>query len=129
MKINRKIGNDFETVFCEILSDCGFWVHNFALKKSGQPADVIAVKNGSAILIDCKVCENDNFQLSRIEENQKLSMDLWLKCCNGQGWFALKTSKGIYMITLSDLLDLSKFKTSLNLTDIIENSVSLEKWL
>lgn len=28
MKINRKIGNDFETAFCEILSDCGYKVLN-----------------------------------------------------------------------------------------------------
>lgn len=34
MKINRKIDNDFETAFCEILSDCGYWVHNFALNTS-----------------------------------------------------------------------------------------------
>lgn len=129
MKVNRKIGNDFETEFCEILADHGFWVHNFALKKSGQPADVIAVKNRIAKLIDCKVCENDTFPLSRIEENQKLSMDLWEKCCNGQGWFALNTSRGTYMITLSMLEHLSKSKKSLNLKDIIENALELGDWL
>lgn len=129
MASNRKVGNDFETEFCEILAKNGYWVHNFALKKSGQPADVIAVKNKTANIIDCKVCENDKFPLSRIEENQRLSMELWTSCRNGQGWFALRTSKGIYMMRLLDLLELSKTKKTLNLTDIIENSVSLEEWL
>ncbi len=126
---NRKTGNRFEAKFCDLLFNKGFWVLNVTQNQAGQPADIIAVKNGFPSLIDCKVCENDKFQLSRVEENQRLSMELWEDCGNGQGWFALKTSKGIYMITLSDLLDLRKFKTSLNITDIIENSVSLEKWL
>ena len=129
MTSNRKLGNDFETEFCEILAEHGFWVHNFALKKSGQPADVIAVKNGIAYLIDCKVCENDNFPLSRIEENQKLSMMLWEDCGNGRGWFALKTSKGIYMITRLMLTFLSCIKKSLDLSDIEKRAITLEKWL
>lgn len=129
MTSNRKLGNDFESEFCEILAEHGFWVHNFALKKSGQPADVIAADDGTPYLIDCKVCENDVFNLTRIEENQKLSMELWSACGNGEGWFALKTSRGIYMIRLSYLLDLSKSRTSLDLIDIAANSVPLEKWL
>ena len=56
-------------------------------------------------------------------------MDLWSKCCNGQGWFALNTSLGVYMITLSVLEQLSKFKKVLNLKDIIENALALEDWL
>lgn len=126
---NEKLGNDFERKFCEILSDNGFWVHNFAQNYDGQPADIIAVKNTLANLIDCKVCENDKFSFSRIEENQKLSMKLWEECGNGQGWFALKTSEGIFMIELLDLLELSKSKKSLNLSDIIEYSIPLECWL
>ena len=129
MTSNRKLGNDFESEFCEILAEHGFWVHNFALKKSGQPADVIAVKNKTASLIDCKVCENDEFPLSRIEENQRLSMELWEDCGNGRGWFALKTSKEICITQLSDLLELGKTKKTLSLSDMLENSFSLEGWI
>ena len=129
MTSNRKLGNDFESEFCEILAKHGFWVHNFALKKSGQPADVIAVKNWFPSLIDCKVCENDEFLLSRIEENQRLSMELWEDCGNGQGWFALKTSIGIRVTRLSDLLELGKTRKRLTLLDIFENSLTLEEWI
>lgn len=129
MTSNRKLGNDFESEFCEILAEHGFWVHNFALKKSGQPADVIAVKNKTANLIDCKVCENDEFPLSRIEENQRLSMELWENCGNGRGWFALKTSKGICVTQLSDLLELGKTKKTLSLSDMLDTSFSLKEWL
>lgn len=129
MTSNRKLGNDFETEFCEILAEHGFWVHNFALKKSGQPADVIAVKERLPFLIDCKVCENDRFPFSRIEENQRLSMELWNKCENGQGWFALKTSKGIYMIPLEVLMEKTLVKESLSKFEIEELTMTLEEWL
>lgn len=129
MTSNRKLGNDFESEFCEILAEHGFWVHNFALKKSGQPADVIAVKNRTASLIDCKVCENDEFPLSRIEENQRLSMELWENCGNGRGWFVLNTSKGVRITQLSDLLELGKTKKTLSLSDIIDTFLTLEEWL
>ena len=126
---NKKLESDFEREFCEILVNNGFWVHNFVQNHDGQPADVIAVKNRAAVLIDCKVCKNDKFPLSRIEENQKSSMELWEKRAKWQGWFALKTSEGIFMIELLDLLELSKSKKSLNLSDIIEYSIPLECWL
>ena len=88
---NKKLGNSFEAEFCEILAEHGFWVHNLAQNAAGQPADVIAVKNGIAYLIDCKVCSTDKgFALNRMEENQDLAMDLWHECGNGQGWFAVK---------------------------------------
>lgn len=135
MTSNRKLGNDFESEFCEILAENGYWVHNFALKKSGQPADVIAVKKGNAYLVDCKVCENDKFPFSRIEENQELSMKLWEDCDNGRGWFALKTSKGIYMLShffTDDDYDVgfsSCTRKSLNLSEIEEKAYKLEEWI
>ena len=95
---NKKLGNSFETEFCEVLSEQGFWVHNLAQNSAGQPADVIAVKDGESFLIDCKVCSQGRFPFSRIEENQELSMDLWCDCGNGQGWFALKFDTHIYMV-------------------------------
>lgn len=59
MATNRKIGNSFETEFCELLFQHGFWCHNMAQNAAGQPADVIAVKGKTAYLIDCKVCSNN----------------------------------------------------------------------
>ena len=51
---NKKIGNGFEAEFCEKLFQNGYWVHNLAQNAAGQPADVIAVRNGVAFLIDSK---------------------------------------------------------------------------
>ena len=95
---NKKIGNDFESDFCEILFNEGFWVHNMAQNASGQPADVIAARNGKTYLIDCKVCSVRGFALSRMEENQDLSMELWKACGNGEGWFAVLIGEQIAMI-------------------------------
>ena len=48
---NKKNGNHFEEEFCELLALHGFWAHNMAQNQVGQPADVIAVKNGIPVLI------------------------------------------------------------------------------
>lgn len=98
MASNKKVGNDFESDLCDIFAEHGFWVHNFAQKIAGQPADVIAVRNRQAYLIDCKVCSSDFFSFSRLEDNQILSMDLWKDSGNGTGWFAVKFDDRIYMM-------------------------------
>lgn len=127
---NKKIGNDFESDFCEILFEQGFWVHNFAQNQDGQPADVIAARNGKTYLIDCKVCSVRGFALSRMEENQDLSMGLWEACGNGDGWFALKVEEEeIVMIPHFSIKALMREKSVLNLTDIREYGVKLERWL
>lgn len=100
---NKKAGNQFETELCEILAEEGFWTHNLAQNSDGQPADVIAVKEGTAYLIDCKVCSRDRFPFSRIEENQSLSMEWWRDCGNGEGLFALEFSDQVYMVTLGSM--------------------------
>lgn len=66
MASNRKTGTTFESELCEILSQNGFWAHNLAQNSAGQPADVIAVRNKTAYLIDCKVCSRNKYSLSRI---------------------------------------------------------------
>ena len=96
---NKTLGNSFEQELCERLSEHGFWTHNLAMNKAGQPADILAVRNKIAYLIDAKVCSSRGFALSRVEENQELAMSLWNARGNGQGWFALKVPTGdIYMI-------------------------------
>ena len=126
---NKKIGNDFESDFCEILFNEGFWTHNLAQNANGQPADVIAARNGKTYLIDCKVCSNQGFALSRIEENQDLSMELWKDTGNGDGWFAHKVEEEIVMIPHFSIKALMREKSVLNLTDIREYGVKLERWI
>lgn len=127
---NKKLGNDFEAQFCEILFDEGFWVHNMAQNASGQPADVIAVRNGKTYLIDCKVCSNRGFTLSRMEDNQDLSMEHWQDCGNGEGWFAiLLRDSTIYMVKHSTIRDLAKVQSSVNEQEIHRVGLALIDWL
>lgn len=100
---NRKIGGDFEQEVADYLSAHDFWVHRFAQNPAGQPADIIAVKNKKAYLIDCKVCLGGFFQFSRIEPNQETAMALWESLGNGFAWFALSSGGAIWMLNHSQV--------------------------
>lgn len=129
MTQNKKLGNDFELDFCEILFKEGFWVHNLAQNASGQPADVIAVRDGKAYLIDCKVCSPRGLDFSRIEENQDLSMGLWTACGNGYGLFAVLIDGQIMMISRFIINTLRNQKSRMSKLDIKQYGILLEEWL
>ena len=132
MPTNKKIGNDFETEFCEMLADRGFWVHNMAMNKSGQPADVIAVKDHIAHLIDCKVVStNKGFRLNRVEDNQELSMSLWKNCNNGHGWFAIKLPSGEIFLLSHYIVKIFKKsnKASISEKDLERYGLTFERWV
>ena len=101
---NKKIGNGFESEFCDMLAAKGFWAHNFRQGPSGQPCDIIAVKNNNSYLIDAKVCSDNTFRLTRAEANQISAMSLFYECGNNPGFFALQTDSGIYMVPLGVIL-------------------------
>ncbi len=126
---NKKLGNKFELFFCEKLFSNGFWAHNFAQKQAGQPADVIAVKNTKAYLIDCKVCSKRGFNLDRIEANQDTAMDSWQKCGNGLGLFAFLVDEEIYMINYSWLDGYRCIKSFLSNLDIKTVGIPFDKWV
>ena len=127
---NKKLGNDFEQELCERLSEYGFWAHPLNANKAGQPADIIAVKNKTAFLIDAKVCSSRGFALSRVEENQELAMELWKERGNGQGWFALKVPTGeIYMIPLICIQGYRRVQSTLSFSDIHTLGKPIEKWV
>ena len=127
---NKKLGSDFEQELCEKLFEYGFWCHNLAMNKAGQPADIIAVRNKIAYLIDAKVCSDRGFVLSRIEENQELSMTLWEERGNGQGWFALKIATGeIYMIPHVCLQAYKRGQAHITFSEIHDIGKPLEKWV
>lgn len=127
---NRKTGNTFEVEFCEMLFNKGFWVHNLTQNQAGQPADVIAVRNKKAYLIDCKVCENDKFTAARIEPNQKTAMKLWSMCKNDDAWFALQlTDKSVWMINLELMTALFMNASSINADLIRHYGQEFERWV
>ena len=127
---NKTLGNNFEQLLCEKLSEYGFWTHNLAMNKAGQPADIIAVKNKKAYLIDAKVCSSRGFALSRVEDNQELSMNLWNERGNGQAWFALRIPTGeIYMIPHICILAYKHAQSYLSFAEIHELGKPLGKWV
>ena len=127
---NKTLGNSFEQELCEKLSEHGFWCHMLNANKAGQPADILAVRNKVAYLIDAKVCSSRGFALSRVEENQELAMTLWNERGNGQGWFALKVPTGdIYMIPHFCIQAFKGKQSSLSFNEIHELGKPLEKWV
>ena len=126
---NKKLGNSFEQELCEKLAEYGFWVHCLTMNKAGQPADIIAVRNKQAHLIDAKVVSSRGFALSRVEENQDLAMDLWNSKGNGQGWFALKVNDEIYMIPHICIKALMATQSTISIAEIHTIGKSLDKWV
>ena len=130
MKSNRAVGNTFEQEFSELLYAYGFWVHRLTQDSAGQPADVIAVRNKIAYLIDCKDCSAKGFDLRRVEENQITAMQLWDECGNGQGWFAIKVPTGdIYMLPLFVVMAYRGRQSSLSFAEIHEIGKPFEEWV
>ena len=134
-KSNRAVGNAFEQEFSELLYAYGFWVHRLTQDSAGQPADVIAVRNKTAYLIDCKDCSAKGFDLRRVEENQINAMQLWDECGNGQGWFALKVPgnvsdvSDIYMLPLFVVMAYKSRQSSLSFAEIRELGKSIDVWV
>lgn len=128
--INKKLGNKFEKELSEILYNAGYWVHLLNQNKNGQPADIIAVKNKKAYLIDAKVCSFEKFAFKRVEENQRLSMQMFIECGNTTPYFALKARNEIYMLSYKTIRDLIKQgKKQLNFEEINKYSTRLSTWL
>lgn len=127
---NRKLGTSFEQEFVQEMFDNGFWVHLLTQNSAGQPADVIAVMNQKAYLIDCKVCSNNRFPLTRVEANQHCAMRLWQMIGNGDAMFALKMSDDVYMIPYS-LIRKETLNCISTLTAhyIRENGISFHDWI
>ena len=130
---NKTLGNNFEQELCERLSEYGFWCHNMAMNKSGQPADIIAVRNKVAYLIDAKVCSSRGFALSRVEENQELSMQAWRRTGNGYGWFAIKfkDDNSIDETVMFSMADLKFIRDGMKRSRITRNDATfrLREWV
>ena len=67
--------------------------------------------------------------LSRIEANQDTAMRYWELCGNNQGLFALKTSKGVYMLPFGivQVLEMADIK-SLNMQSIEKYCTPYAEW-
>ena len=111
---NKKIGTDFEHEVCEMFARKGYWVHFIVPDARGaQPFDIIAVKDGNAVAIDCKTCVADTFNISRLEDNQKMAFEKWLKCGNSMPMVIVKHKNKLYVLPYDEL----KFRKSIKLED------------
>ena len=104
MTNNKQIGAKFEQEFVEILAKEGFWAHFLAPSPTGaQPFDVIAMRHGYAYCFDCKTSVKPIFPITRLEDNQILAFDKWLKCGGAAPLVAVKYDNNIYLIAYTRL--------------------------
>jgi len=127
---NRTSGNRFEQEFAEFLSKHGFWVHVMQQNKSGQPADIIAVKGDYHCLIDCKeVSTRAGFVLDRVEENQRMAMTMFQNRGGQIGWFAVKYPDGVVrMISLIAVMMAEKLGAKAISGMLAEQFMTAEEW-
>ena len=101
---NKKLGTEFEKQVVDLLSKQGYWVHFITPDPRGaQPFDIIAVKDGMAVALDCKTCVNRYFSISRLEVNQLMAFDKWLSCKNTTPLIAVLHKDKITMIDYLEL--------------------------
>jgi len=128
---NRSSGTSFERELGAILHEHGFWVHLLQQNKSGQPADIIAVKGKFHTLIDCKVISDDRgFPMKRVEENQRMAMKMFTRKANEICWFAMKLPDGsIWMVSMTRILTAEHNGSKRISEEKIREQWTLNKWL
>ena len=117
---NKRLGTAFERKFCALLAARGFWVHFMSPSASGaQPCDIIACKNNTPYLFDCKTCEDDTFRISRLEDNQIFAFTKFKICGNTKCFIAIEHDNKIYLVRYEYLAQ--KRKAKLDDDFLIEN--------
>lgn len=113
---NKILGTRFEKEMCDKLAKHGWWVHFLSPDMRGaQPFDIIAMKAGRALAIDCKTSARPFFYFERLEYNQVCAFEKWLDIVQEEPWLAVKYKNKIYMISYSMLK--KKRKVDLNAID------------
>ena len=99
MASRKKIGNDAEKEFTNLMFKNGWWAHIFADKVAGQPFDIVISKDNTAWFFDAKNIKDKDYLLhSRIEENQHNSFKMLVKRGTDRCGFACKFDDGWYLI-------------------------------
>ena len=102
---NKGIGTAFEKEVCALLTSKGYWVHFIVPDIRGaQPFDIIAVKDGKALAIDCKTCVAGRFNMNRLEDNQIMAFEHWLRCGNDMPMVFVKHDDQVYVIPYEDII-------------------------
>ena len=110
---NKRLGTAFEQEICKVLAHKGYWVHFIVPDIRGaQPFDIIAVRDGKAIAIDCKTCVAGSFNISRLEDNQIMAFEKWMACGNDEPIIMIKHDEKIYQIPYLEIRDKKSVKLS-----------------
>lgn len=118
---NKKLGTAFEVEAVSRLAKLGYWAHFITPDTRGaQPFDIIAVKQGKALAIDCKTSAVKRFNISRLEDNQVLAFEKWIRCGNPMPIILVKYKGFIMCIEYSVLkaeksIDLETYNSGLDL--------------
>lgn len=113
---NKMLGTRFEREMVQRLSETGWWVHFISPDMRGaQPFDIIALKAGRALAIDCKTSSQPIFYFERLEYNQVCAFEKWIDIVKEEPWVAVKYQDEIYMVSYSMLK--KKRKVDLNAVD------------
>lgn len=108
---NKKWGTQWEKEFCKLLAAQGFWAHFITPDERGaQPFDVIAVKAGEAYAYDCKTCAADWFSIDRLEDNQVMAFEKWIRCGNNNPNIAVLHNDKIYLVSYARLKAFGRIK-------------------
>lgn len=74
---NKKSGNKFERDLCNKFFENGIWSRlEYPAEDGSQPFDVKAIYRHNIYVFECKDCKNGYFDLSRIEDNQQVALEL-----------------------------------------------------
>lgn len=120
---NKRLGTAFEKECLELLKVYGWWAHFISPNERGaQPFDIIAVKNGQALVFDCKTSNKKMFNINRLEENQKFAFQKWIEAGNSMPIILVKFKNEIYRVDY----DLLKQKETINLKDCTPFELTLE---
>ena len=103
---NKKLGTRFEKRVCEYLASECYWAHFITPDNRGaQPFDIIAVRNGVAVAVECKTLSDTRnyFPISRLEDNQIMAFKKWRACGNALIYIAIEWQDKMYMVSYTDL--------------------------
>ena len=108
---NKKIGTAFERKLLDYISKTGAWVHFLTPDERGaQPFDIIAVRDNTAIAIECKTLTTARryFTIDRLEPNQIMAFEKWMSCGNASPLIAVEYGDDIIFIEYTELKDKKK---------------------
>lgn len=128
--MNNKIeGTRYENKVAQILYDNGYWVTLLTASHSGQPADIIAIRDKEVALLDAKLCKNDVFEMYRIEPNQIRAMTMLEKRSNHAiAAFVLGMSTGNYVVSWQEMQRLMDDNVRSFNKKYCEQFITLEEW-